>query len=292
MDLPRPAQQTIDAVRHHVPEPVRNLATWIRSDEALSTAASLAFFALISLPPSALIGLWIAGAVAGEARIETLGERVASMAPGDLEADNMIVGLVDVATTLGWVSVLAALWPATAYGADLARAFDRLTPTGRRPLDGIRGRVLVIVVIALLPLLVLAALLLVLFIPQLMGEELALRLAGYAVAAVAAVAAMTGFLALLYDLFSPADVGYRAALTGGAYAAGAITAISIGYAVYLRVGADFTDRYGSSAFATVILLGLWLYLTNGALLGGYKTSLLRAGVPTFEGDGEQARSEK
>jgi YihY family inner membrane protein len=285
MDLPQPVRRAADVARRYIPEPLRRLATWIRSDEALSTAASLAFFALISLPPSALIGLWIVGAFAGDGRIEQLGERVATMAPGDLQADNMIVGLVDVATKLGWVSIAAALWPATAYGADLARAFDRLTPTGRRPMDGLRGRALVIVIIALLPLLVLTALMLVLFLPQVLGEDLAPRLLGYALAAVVVIAGLTGFLALLYDLFSPADVGYRAALTGGAYAAVAIAAISIGYVVYLRLGANFEERYGSSAFATVILLGLWLYLTNGALIGGYKTALMRAGVPTWEEDG-------
>ena len=60
--------------------------------------------------------------------------------------------------------------------------------------------------------------------------------------------------------------------------------VSIGYVVYLRLGADFEERYGSSAFAAVILLGLWLYLANGALIVGYKTALLRAGVQTWRGE--------
>lgn len=274
-----------DRARDYVPEPARRLASWAHSDESLSTAASLAFFSLVSLPPTILIALWIAGAVAGDDRIEQLGEQVASVAPGEFDADKMVVQLVDLSTKLGWVSVLSALWPATAYGADLARAFDRLTPTGRRPLDGIRGRILVIVVIALLPLLVLGALVLVLFIPGFMGEQLAIRVVGYVVAATVAVAALTGVLALLYNLFSPAKVDLPAALRGGMWAAGAITVISIGYVLYLRLGANFEERYGTSAFAAAVLLGLWLYLTNGALIAGYKSALLCAGVPTWEDDG-------
>lgn len=275
-------RSAIAAVGRHVPERVQRLVMWVRSDESLSTAASLAFFALVSLAPSLLIGLWLAALVAGDDRIEQLGEQIAAVAPGQLEADNMVVELVAVSTTLGWVSLLAVLWPATAYGAGLARAFDRLTPTGRRPMDGLRGRILVIALIALLPLVVLAALVLVLFLPHILGEEPLIRVGGYALAGLAVIAALSGFLALLYNLFSPADVGVRSALRGGLWAAGAITVISIGYVIYLRLGANFQDRYGSSAFAAVVLLGLWLYLTNGALITGYKTALMHADAPAWK----------
>lgn len=53
------------------------------------------------------------------------------------------------------------------------------------------------------------------------------------------------------------------------------------YAIYLRVGANFEERYGSSAVAAVILLGLWLYLVNGALIVGYKHALVRAEDPAW-----------
>lgn len=283
-------RRLIGATRRHVPDRARRLGQWVRSDESLSTAASLAFFALVSLPPSALIAMWVASLLTGDARIEQLGERVAEIAPGEFEADQMVVQLVELATTLGWVSLLAALWPATAYGADLARAFDRLTPTGRRPMDGIRGRALVIVLIALLPLIVLTALVLVLFLPAALGDDTLVRIAGYAAAGALAIVGLTGFLALLYGLFSPADVGVRSALRGAAGAALTMTVISMGYVVYLRVGANFEERYGSSAFAAVILLGLWLYLTNGALISGYKAALMHADAPAWADASEQERA--
>lgn len=284
MELPdsvrrwRPA----DVAERHLPGPVARLVRWVRSDESLSTAASLAFFALISLPPMMMIALWIAGLVAGDERIRQLGEQLAALAPQDVDADEVIVDVAAVAVTLGWTSVLAALWPATAYGAGLARAFDRLTPTGRRPMDGVRGRVLVVVLIAVLPLVVLCALGIVVFIPQLVGQGLALGLLGIGLAGLATLAILSVLLAVLYNLFSPADVGPRAALRGGAWAAAMITVISTGYALYLRLGANFEERYGSSAVAVVILLGLWLYLANGALIVGYKTALIRADAPAWE----------
>jgi hypothetical protein len=40
-------------------------------------------------------------------------------------------------------------------------------------------------------------------------------------------------------------------------------------------------RVGSSAVAAVILLGLWLYLVNGALIVGYKHALMRAEAPAW-----------
>jgi len=200
MDIPRDARQwrLIDLLERYLPGPTAHLVSWARSDESLSTAASLAFFALVSLPPTALIGFWAAGLMAGDERISQLGEQLAALAPAEMGADGMLLQLVEVAGTLGWTSVLAALWPATAYGAGLARAFDRLTPTGRRRMDGLRGRVLVVVLIALLPLLILGALLVVLFLPQLLGEQVVVRVLGLALAGLIAVAALTAILALLY----------------------------------------------------------------------------------------------
>lgn len=283
MEVPEPIRRwrPVDVAERHLPGPVARLVQWARSDESLSTAASLAFFALVSLPPTAMIVFWVTGVIAGEERISQLGEQLSAIAPAEVDADELIVETVEVATALGWGSVLAALWPATAYGAGLARAFDRLTPTGRRPMDGLRGRLLVIALIALLPLLVLSALGVLLILPRLLGDEVLAQLLGVGAAAALALGGLTGVLALLYNLFSPADVGPRAALRGGAWAAAAITVITAGYAVYLRVGANFEERYGSSAVAAVILLALWLYLVNGALIVGYKTALLRADVPAW-----------
>lgn len=281
----------VERLQERLPRPFGNLLRWARSDEALNTAASLAFFAMVSLPPTLLIGLWIAAAVAGDERIAQFGQQVSDVAPSNVGADGVLDDLVTVATTLGWTSILAALWPATAYGAGLARAFDNLTPTGRRKMDGIRGRVFVIVIIALLPLAVMAALLVVLFAPRMLGDELLIRIAGYFAAAVVTIAALTAVLALLYDLFSPADVGVRAASKGAAWAAGMITAISLGYVVYLRLGANFEQKYGSSAFAAAILLGLWLYLTNGALIIGYKRALISAGIPAWQDPGGRGHAD-
>lgn len=280
----RPHRKLVTLGRRYLPGPAVSLVSWARSDESLLTAASLAFFSLVSIPPTALICFRIAGAVVGEERLGELGEKLAAAAPAEVGADGMLIEAVEVATQLGWGAVFAALWPATAYGAALARAFDRLTPTGRRPLDGIRGRLLLVVVIPLLPLFVLGVLVVVVVLPRIVGNDAMLRVVGWGLSAVVGVGVLTGLFAVLYDLFSPADVGYRAASRGAAWAAALITLISAGYAVYLRVGANFEEQYGSSTFAAVILLGLWLYLANGALIVGYKSALVRADAPAWDDD--------
>lgn len=276
-----------DLLERYTPRPVARLVSWARSDESLSTAASLAFFALVSLPPMAVIALWLTSLLVGDQQVDTLGERITSLLPAQLAAEGTIGGLVEAATSMGWTSILGALWPATAYGAGLARAFERLTPSGRRRMTGLRGRVLVVVVIALLPVLTLAALLAVLFMPGILGEEPAIRLLGLLIGAALAVLAVTLVTALLYGLFSPSAVTPKDALRGATWTGGAITAVSIGYVLYLRVGANFEDRYGSSTLAAVILLALWLYLANGALVVGYKRSLMSADGPAW-GDREEA----
>lgn len=263
----------VKRVERLLPGPVKSIVSWVRSDESLLTAASLAFFGLVSMAPTVMIGCWIAGSIAGEERIRALGDQLSAMTPTDLGAGEPVVDLIDTATTLGWTSVLVAFWPATAYGAGLARAFDRLTPGADRQMEGLRGRALMVALIALLPLLILSALVVVVLLPPLLGEGLAVRLLGLAGAGVLASAGMTVFLALLYGLFSPAEVAVRATVRGAAVAAAAITAISIGYGAYLTLGANFEDRFGSSGIAAIVLLGLWLYLANGSLLTGYKTAL-------------------
>ena len=51
-----------------------------------------------------------------------------------------------------------------------------------------------------------------------------------------------------------------------------ISLLSVMYVAYLRVGANFERRYASDALAAVVLLGLWLFAANTALLIGYRAA--------------------
>jgi hypothetical protein len=52
-----------------------------------------------------------------------------------------------------------------------------------------------------------------------------------------------------------------------------VTALfSLGFVIYLEVG-DVEARFGGGTIAVVVLLGVWLFVANVLLLGGYETVL-------------------
>ncbi len=55
--------------------------------------------------------------------------------------------------------MVAALWPATAYGSGLVRVFDRITFGQGEDRKGLRGRALALALVGAVPVLVLAGLL-------------------------------------------------------------------------------------------------------------------------------------
>ena len=287
-----------DLLERVLPHPVARLVVWARSDESLLTASSLAFYSLVSLPPMVLIAFWAAASVAGEATIEQIGSSVGRNSPHQLGLDRVVVQVAHVGASLGWLSVLTAVWPATSYGAGLSRALDRLTPGGDRPLDGVRGRLLGVVLIAVLPILVLAALVTAYLAPRVLGDQAWALAGGLLGGIVLGAVVVAGVMALLYNLFSPKHVTLRTSLVGGAVAAGVVLGATLAFAAYLRLGGGASkSHYASSAVGALVLLGLWLYLTNAGLLIGYRAALRRApgpgpqdeGAPPDESGADQGR---
>jgi uncharacterized BrkB/YihY/UPF0761 family membrane protein len=79
-------------------------------------------------------------------------------------------------------------------------------------------------------------------------------------------------VAFIYKVFPQTPLGWRPTIHGTLVAAASISMLSIAYVAYLRFGANFERRYASDALAAVVLLGLWLFAANIALLVGYRTA--------------------
>lgn len=264
--------ETVSRLTSRLPDPVRRFGRWLTSDELFTTGSSLAFYALLSLPPMILIALWVVGAVVPDSALDSLGQDVEGQAPDALPVGDVVRGLIDVATRAGALSVLAAVWPATAYGAALARAFTTVAPESERRIQGWRGRLLTLAVIALLPVLVFAGLAVFSFGPRLLGTSgLPLTLAAGALA----VLLFTGVVALIFSLFRLRDTAVSDIAVGALLTAGLQVLVTGGYVLYLELFADFEERYGSSQLALLVLLGLWLLLSNAVLLVGYRYMLRR-----------------
>ncbi len=267
------AQQAWRRVERVVPEPVQELVRWLRSDDFTSTSASLAFYALVSLAPMALVALWVAGVVVPDSALEQLGSDVEESSPEDLPVADVLRRLIEVATGLGFVSVLGALWPASAYGASLARAFARITPDRERRMRGWKGRAMALVIVALMPLVVFGALAVSYAGPRLLPRAGPWFPALLALGGFVALLLLTGLVFTLFRLLSTeaGDIAW-----GALVSATLISLTSGGYLLYLRLFAGFEKRYGASWLATVVLLGLWLLLVNAMLVVGYRLMVRRA----------------
>jgi uncharacterized BrkB/YihY/UPF0761 family membrane protein len=248
-----------------LPGPVRRTVEWLRSSEFVVTSSSLAFYAMLSLPPMILIAFWVAGGVADESALRDLGQQVDSQTPDRLPVAAVLRELIEVAARTGPVAVLAAAWPATTYGAALARAFSSIAPGQQRRMRSWRGRLLALAVIAVLPLVVFSGLAALYVLPRLLGSGWPLR----AALAVGALVVLTAVIAFVYWLFELDDSRWDDLLVGAGTATTLVALSTGGYLIYLEFAA-VTERYGTTALATAVLLGLWLLLGNAALLVGYR----------------------
>jgi len=163
------------------------------------------------------------------------------------------------------------VWPATTYGAALARAFTAVAPQAQHRIRGWRGRLLALGLIAMLPLVVFCGLAAIFLVPQVVGQGALLTVA----LGVGSLLVLGTLIGVLYAMFRLRDTSLGDVVVGAAVATGLVGVATAGYLVYLQF-ADFTQRYGATGLATAVLLGLWLLLANAALLVGYRLMLKRA----------------
>jgi len=80
--------------------------------------------------PLVVVALWITSLLVGPTQIHHAAAELARFSPQALGADRALERVADLGTSLGLLAVVAALWPATAYGSALVRVLDRLTGVG------------------------------------------------------------------------------------------------------------------------------------------------------------------
>jgi uncharacterized BrkB/YihY/UPF0761 family membrane protein len=82
----------------------------------------------------------------------------------------------------------------------------------------------------------------------------------------------------IYRVLPRTLLDWRSTIHGALIAAASISVLSVAYVAFLRLGANFERRYASDALAAVVLLGLWLFAANTALLVGYRAAHRRGPV--------------
>lgn len=254
-----------------LPSPLHGIVARMRRDQVLINSSSLAFYALVSAAPLAVLIMWVASLAIGEQRVQQAGHELQALAPANLDIGSLFEQVAKVGSSVGVIAILSALWPASAYGSGLRRALNELAPEPDEEFEGLRGRGLLILFV--LPLAVFGGVLVSLIGTQIAGASPAGRAAGILVALAAAflVAAVT--IAVIYRVFPRIRLSWSSILKGTLTAAASVSVLSLAFSVYLSYGADFRARYASSTAAAVVLFGVWLFLSNALLLVGFKMAL-------------------
>ena len=261
----------------------RRAVATARADDLFLYSAALAFYGLISVAPLVVVALWVTSLLVGPTQIDQAAAELARFSPQALGADRALERVADLGTRLGLVAVVAAVWPATAYGSALVRVLDRLA--GDRDATGLRRRGAALLLVCLAPVLMLASLVASYAGATALGDTPVELVVGLAAALVYGFGATLVTVGVIYRIFPHTPLGWRSTIHGALIAAASISMLSVTYVAYLRLGANFERRYASDALAAVVLLGLWLFAANTALLIGYRAAHRRdpaaraSGVP-------------
>jgi membrane protein len=257
-----------DRIRRRLPPPLRQAVRAGTAFEIFPFASGLAFYALVSLVPLLVLSVWVLSLVRPDQEIRELARGVATLAPPNIGAEHAVLRVAELGTSLGVASILGVLWPASAYGAGLRRAFVHLSLVDRERHPGLRGRGLVLVF--LLPLFVLGSLLGAIVVTGLFQDGL-LRVVGWIVALPAAFVGAWVALVAIYRIFPPDVLSWGRIVRAAAIAACGVALLSVVFALFLDV-ADFRTRYAISALAAIVLVALWLFWANVLVLVGYRVA--------------------
>lgn len=237
-------------------------------------AAGITFYAGVALVPLLLVGLWLAGQIAGDDTVRHLAGSLASVLPDQDGARQATRFLADAGTRLTPSQVLAALVPASIYGEGLVRAFDRLSRHGDRGRRPLRGRIGSLLVLAVSPLMLLAGLGAAGGLTSALGKGLAPQLLGIYVAFLVGWIVTSLLLAFAYRGLAPERPCGRAVAWGSAATGSFVAGSALGFVLFLSLGLDLGKAYGGSGQLAVAAIGLvWLYGLHIVVLVGYVLTL-------------------
>ena len=257
---------------------IRRAFREFKEDECTDLGAGLTYYAVLSLFPAMIALLSLVGLVGDtKSAVETMTstlEQVAGSSVSD-ELEPFLTNLSQ-ASSAGWALVLGlagAIWSASGYVGAFGRAMNRVFEVEEgRPIWKLRPVMLAVTLL----LLVMAALtLLGLVVSGPVTEAIGAQVgAGDATVALWSIGKwpvmaviVTSMIAVLY-YFTPnvKPVAFRWISPGAALAIVIWALGSAAFAAYVSMFSNYDKVYGSLAGAIVLLL--WLWLTNLALLLG------------------------
>ena len=269
--LPASRRDAVVAGAQHVfqglgrTHPDSDLALW---------AAGATFFGIIGVVPIVLISLRVAAALVGADRLTRgVAVAVAGIPQGHGTPEALRV-LTETALTMTPLQTAIVLFPASLYGEGLRRAFLQLSPERPDKFTGWRGRLALLPIVAIAPVLVLALLAAGPVVSPLYvagGSSLVL---GIVIAFHVTFVLLWIAVLLIYRLVGAGRIGIRALLLGSFAAGSVIAGFLQGFLLFLAIPVDWALPFGGlPVFGAVAALALWLYLIHVLVLVGYRLTL-------------------
>lgn len=249
-------------------------------DGMVDRAASLAYYALLSLLPTLMIGAGVVSLLGADSTAVDFGsylrEEGASATLAET-AESIVKTAVDSAPTqagtIGVIGLATLIYGASRAFAAAGRALDAIWRRRQQGLTILRraagiGWTLVLLVLGLL-----AGVLA--FVGRGLAEDLLDLLGLQGISApmwtvvrwpLAALAMMLSMRVVMWAAPSPPRGPFRIVTPGAATAAGVWLVASAGYGFYVGELATYNATYG--AFAALVILLLWIWLTSIAFLFG------------------------
>jgi membrane protein len=245
--------------------PDSDLALW---------AAGATFFGIIGVIPIALVALRLAAQLVGPEAVAHGVEVAVAGLPQGHGTPEALRTLTTTALTMSPLQTVIVLFPASLYGEGLRRAFLQLSPEEPDRFTGWRGRLALLPLVAIAPVLVLALLASAPVVTPLYLAGGTRLLLGVVVAFHVTFVLLWIALLLIYLLVAADHVRSRALVVGSFWSGAVVAGFLQGFLLFLAIPIEWALPFGGlPVFGAVAALTLWLYLIHVIVLVGYRLTL-------------------
>ncbi len=266
------------AVRNGARDVLRGVARSYPDSDLALWAAGVTFFGVIGIVPLVMVALRLAGALVGPEMVATGVAVAVAGIPQGHGAPEALRTLTATALAMSPLQTAVVLFPASLYGEGLRRAFLQLSPAAPDRFTGWLGRVALLPVVAIAPVLVLALLAAAPLVSPLYDAGGGRLVLGVIIAFHVTFVLLSIALLLIYRIVGANRVAIGPLLVGsfgtGAFVAGFLQ----GFLLFLAIPIEWSLPFGGlPIFGAVAALTLWLYLIHVLVLVGYRLTLVLDG---------------
>lgn len=242
----------------------------LRNEDLALHAAGLTLYAAIAVVPLFLLVGWLASLLVGVEQVESWARATEQALPDTLGAGRIASELLDRATELGLLGALLALLPATLYGEGLRRTYASLSGYPDTPAGSRRGRLAILPVLAVAPLLLLAVLAITPLLDGLLGSGVGPAALGIYLALTVNWVALSLPLAWSFRVVAADSPPWRAAVVGAFVTGAFVSGFLQGFVLFLSLPLDLGAPFGGlTAVGAVIAVLLWMWWLHVVVVFGY-----------------------